>query len=132
VNLLDAAADHHLDQTIHGRGGNGLGPHLAPVAKNGDAIANLEHFVEAVGDKEYRDAAFGQTPHNREQGTHLFVGQCRGWLVENQDFDVLGKRLRDFDDLPFARGQLSHAGVRSSRPSARTGFLRCRTSRRGQ
>jgi hypothetical protein len=38
--------------------------------------------------------------------------RCRGRLVENQDFDVLGKRLRDFDEPPFARGQLSHAGVR--------------------
>ena len=78
---------------------DGLGRDVLAVAQHRDAVAELEHLVEAVADEQDRHARRGEAPHLAEQAPDL-VGRQRGRrLVHDQHPDVTGHRLGDLDGL---------------------------------
>ncbi|WP_330449761.1 hypothetical protein FLP41_05925 [Paracoccus marcusii] len=46
--VLDAAADHHLDQAVDGDVGDIGAADIFAVAQHGDAVADLEDLVQVV------------------------------------------------------------------------------------
>ena len=58
--LVDAedhvAPDHHARQRLLGRAGARDGAHRLAAAQNGDAVGDLKHLAELVGDEDDRGA----------------------------------------------------------------------------
>jgi hypothetical protein len=63
--------------------------HPVAVAQDGDAVADREHLVEAMGDVDDRLAGPGEAPHGLEQHVDLVAGQRRGGLVEDEHASFL-------------------------------------------
>src|ERR687897_2839835 len=54
--LRSGAADHHANDAVDGEArGSGLAAEPA-IAQDGDAVADLKHFGETMGDKDRADA----------------------------------------------------------------------------
>ena len=92
VNLhKDFTPDHHARQfTLVGLGGVDRAD-LAGVAHHGDAVGNLDDFLELVRDEDDGLAAINQVADGREQVLRLAGRQHGGRLVEDQD---LGAAVR--------------------------------------
>ncbi len=93
-------------------GDRGVG-HPAPVAENGDAVADLHQLLEAVRDVDDGHAPLHQVADHAEERGDLHRAQRRGGLVHDQDPHVLDEGPGDLDDLLQAQGQPPHerAGI---------------------
>ena len=70
----DRAADHHLGQLRLGRRLRvALADHLAG-AQHVDAVGDLDHLVQLVGDEHQRLAGVAQRPHDAEEFRRLPAG----------------------------------------------------------
>jgi len=104
---------HHLSgQLSRRRLGGDDGAHRASVAERGDAVGDLHHLVQLVGDEDHRASVVGHPPHGGEEGVRLLRGQHGGRLVEDQDLGLPVERLEDLDALLLAHRQLPHVGER--------------------
>jgi len=99
------AADHELDEfgaidLSHGAGGD-----VAAVAKDGDAVADFEDFIEAVGDVDDAGAGGAQVGNDAEETLGFALGEGGGGFVEDEDFGVRTDGLGDLDDLLFRHAE---------------------------
>ena len=72
---------------------------VAPVAHDHDALGNLQHFVELVGDKEKGNAALLQFVDDGKKRPDLALGEGAGRLIHDDELRVLAQRLGDRDQL---------------------------------
>ena len=96
---LDAPADHHLHQPIIIDLRGQAGADQFPVAKDGDAVANLEYFFEVVRNEDDCHALTAQLKHDLEQMFGLGRRQRGGRLVEHENAGIKRQRLGDFHEL---------------------------------
>ena len=101
----EVPADHVLDRLCLRHLGDGPAGDEAAVAKDGDAVGDLEDFLEAVADEEHRDPGRGQQADLLEELADLVGGERRGRLVHDQHADVERERLRDLDGLLLRDGE---------------------------
>ena len=89
VQRLDPAADHGRDQRVVVEVGHrARRAHLA-VAQHGDAVADLEHLLEPVGDVEHRHARpRAARPISCSSACRLLAGQRGRRLVEDDHAGV--------------------------------------------
>ena len=87
-----------------------LGHHL-PLAHDGDAVGDLDHFRQLVRDEDDAHAARRHGAERREQAFGLLRRQRRRRLVEHQDAGAAHQRLGDLDALLLADGKLAHQPV---------------------
>jgi hypothetical protein len=106
VELAEITAEDELDQpTLVELVRRTAGDELS-VAQDGDAIAELEHFREAVADEEHGRAGCRDATDRVEQLADLAFGQRDRRLIENEHtggarrLDVL-ERSHDPDDGPL-------------------------------
>ena len=100
--VLDPAADHHVDEIVLAHVGNVSGRDIGAVAQHRDPVGEHEDLLEAVADVDDADAALAQQADDAEQAHDVRLGQRRGRLVHDQDAGVLRERLGDLDPLPVA------------------------------
>jgi hypothetical protein len=81
-----------------------------PVAQNGDIISDGEQLLHFMGDVNDRHAVGFEVGDDSKERFSLGGCQGRGWLVHDQDANIMGKRFRDFDDLLLANAKVSHQG----------------------
>ncbi len=120
---LQAAADHQPVQPVHvGLGRRQLGDDGA-VLHDVDAVAQLQHLVEAVRDEDERGARL-QRADALEQDVDVGALQHRGRLVEQDDEMALRlllerQRLGQLDHLAGGEAEVgrAQARVRSSSPT---------------
>jgi len=111
IGGVDLATDHQRDEFCHPRIRRGHGRHLAPVAQNGDPVAELEHLVQPMRDVYDRHTLTPQPAHDLEQALDLPPGQRRGGLVHHQDPCVLRQRLGDLDHLLLCDPEAVHRSM---------------------
>ena len=86
-------------------------PILRGVAHHGDAVGNLDHFLQLVRDEYDRLAAIDQVADGREQVLR-FAGRQHGRrLVQDEDLGAAIERLEDLDALAHADRDIGDAGV---------------------
>ena len=96
---LELTADHHPDQLeLRDVLGEAFTDELA-VAKDREAIADLEDLVEEVRDEHDGDTLAAQGPHDLEQLGDLVGVQAGRGLVEDQDLAVHVDRAGDGHEL---------------------------------
>ena len=90
---IDAAPGHRAHDVARGgvRGDHAVDD--AAVAQHGDAVGDRHHFVQLVGDEQYRAPLGGEVAHDREQAVALLRRQHGGRLVEDEDARVAIERL---------------------------------------
>ncbi len=99
---LHRAADHHGGELFFVRlSRRRRADHLA-AAQDRDAIGDLQHLVELVGDEDHRGAEVLQRADHPEQLVGLLRGQDRGRLVEDEEVRLAIQRLDDLDPLTHA------------------------------
>ena len=86
--VLDAASRHQLGQAMIVDLGCGKGADLAPVAQHGDALGDLDHFLQPMTDEHDRHAQFLQAADDRQQQVDLMPRQRRCRLVHEQQARV--------------------------------------------
>ena len=77
------APDHQADQLFDVGLRHRAGAGKAAVLENGEAIAELENFVQTVGNVNNAHAAVFKLPHHAVQAFHLAVAQRGGRFVHN-------------------------------------------------
>ena len=98
----DAGVVHAL--VVRGAGGD-----VAPVAKDGESVGELEHLVESVGDVDDRNAPLAQHADMLEQDVDLAAGEDGGGLVEHENGHVfLRQGAQDGDALPLDGAEFAH------------------------
>ena len=98
LELVERLADDQRNQFLRGGVGDQPFADQRPVAQHGDAIGDLEHFVETMRDIDHADAARLQRPQGVEQPVHLVGGQRGRRLVEHQHVGLHAERARDRDE----------------------------------
>ncbi len=99
LELGEFAAEHLGNERTAGEvAREGLSDEFA-VAQDGDAVGDLEHLVEEVGDEEDGDAAIAQIAHDAEQLFDLAAIEARGGLVEDEHAGVDDHGAADGDEL---------------------------------
>ena len=102
------AADHLLDEEVVREGLDGARAHVAPIAQDGDFVADVEHLIHLVGDVDDRDAPVPERADDVVQIRHLGLGDGRGGLVHDDEARLVGDRLGDLDQLGVGDGELHH------------------------
>ena len=95
AHITDHGADHEGKRDLRCLGGGSD----APVLQDRDAIDQLYHLVETVGDVENGAALRLQTSEKIVQARDLADAEGRRRLVENDHRGVGGERLGDLHDL---------------------------------
>ena len=107
---LDGAAHHHRGEFGVGRCGRGLADHL-PETDDGDAVGDLPHLAELVGDEHDGRPTVAQLTHDRHQFVGLLRCQHRRRFVEDQDARIPRQRLDDLDPLLDADREILDQGI---------------------
>ncbi len=84
------------------------------VAHHRDAVGELQHVPEDVGDVDHRAALAAQEADHLEEPAGLARGERGGGLVEDDEIGLAVERLGDLDELAFAGGELAHRGARAA------------------
>ncbi len=105
-------ADHELDDLGHRDVGHVAGGDPRPIAQDGDAVADLHHLVEVMGDEEDADAAPGELADDAEELVGLTRRKGRSGLVEDEHARVGEQRPRNLHQLHLGDAQVLHGRVR--------------------
>ena len=105
------AADHERNQLILRQILGTVGGNVFAVAVDGDVIGNTENLIHLVGDVNNGDVLRLQLGDDAEQVLNLRVGQRRRRFVHDDNFAVIGNRLRDLDHLHFRDRKVAHLCV---------------------
>ncbi len=98
---LDGATDHELGELGVRRGRRRFAHDLAE-ADDGDAVGDLAHLAQLVGDEDDRGARLLELAHDAHQLVGLLRGEHGGRLVEDEHPRVARERLDDLDALLHA------------------------------
>ena len=71
------------------------------VAQHGDAIGDLQRFLERVRNENDAGATLPQRVQEMEEMLHLLGRKRSGRLVENEDLGVVPNGADDLDHLPL-------------------------------
>ncbi|OIQ89529.1 hypothetical protein GALL_286070 [mine drainage metagenome] len=82
------------------------------VADHRRGVCDRRDLVELVRDDDRGDALALEAAHQVKQVGAVLVVERRGGLVEDQQLDALGQRLRDLDQLLLADADVHDLGVR--------------------
>ena len=93
------AANHLLDEALRRGGGDGLGGDVAAVAQDGDGVAELENFLEAVGDVDNGEAAGLEGADEAEEFARFAEGEGTGRFVHDDDARAGADGRGDLDKL---------------------------------
>ena len=102
-------ADDQVDELLWRRVGDVAHADRASVAEHDDAVGDLEHLVEAVGDVDHADAALAKLAQHREQVADVLRGQARRRFVEHEEVALDGERPGDRDHRLLRPGQAPDA-----------------------
>ena len=72
-----------------------------------DAVGDLQHFGQLVGDEDHRAPLLDQRADRRRTARHFLRREHGGRLVEDQDARIAVERLEDLDALLLADRQLA-------------------------
>ena len=108
---LDSAPDHEFGELGVRRGRRGFADDLAEP-DDGDAVGDLAHLAQLVGDEHDRGARLLELAHDAHELVGLLRGQHRGRLVEDEHACVARQSLDDLDPLLHADGEILDKGVR--------------------
>ena len=111
VIVANFPADHLLYQLVHGGVLQLGGADVPAVPEHGHPVADAVDLLHAVGDVEDAHVALEQLVHHAEELLNFVGGQGGGGLVHDEHLGVVGDRLGDLHDLPFAHAQVEHQGV---------------------
>ena len=106
--LVEWAADHHANQFLARGGFDRYVTGVGAIAQHGDAIADVQHLLQAVGDEDDGYAAIAQLADDVEERLHLGFAQCRGRLVHDEHAHVTRDRLGNLDHLLLGNGERAH------------------------
>ena len=84
---------------------------MAAVAQHGDAVGEVHHLLDAVGDVDDADALGGELADDAEEALAFGRGEGGGGLVHDEDAGVEREGLGDLDELLLAHAQAGDAGV---------------------
>ena len=106
-HLFEPAAEQVLDQLVDVQR---FDPHrleAAAVAEDRDAVCDLEHFAQPVGDVDDRAPFARQVAHHQLDLLDLDVRQRRRRLVEDEDARIARQQPRDLDQLLLRHRQVA-------------------------
>ena len=106
------APDHQADQLFDVGLRHRAGAGEAAVLENGEAVAELENLVQAVGDIDNAHATVFKLAHHAVQAFHLAVAQRGGGFVHNDEPGVEGQRPGDLHHLLLGHAQAGDRGGR--------------------
>ncbi len=103
---------HHRSRDLHGRrvARRHAGDRFA-VPHDGDAIGDVDHFVELVRDEDDRAAPLTESAQDAPELLHLRRREHRRGLVENEETRAAEQRLEDLHPLRFTDGEIAHEAV---------------------
>ena len=105
-------AAHHVADQLGAVGVLGIqGGDVFTVTEDGDAVGQLKHLVQTVGDKDDGNALFSQLPHDAEQNVHFCQRQGSRGFVKDQHAAVLGHGFCDLHDLHTTGSQVTHQRI---------------------
>ena len=106
------AVDHPRGYLAHVRFGGFCLLDDAPVAQHYQLVAQVDYFLEAVGDEDYRDALLRELAQRRDEDGRLALGEDRGRLVEDEQPCLAPVYLaRYFRKLLVSDGHLAYQRV---------------------
>jgi hypothetical protein len=105
VDLLDRAIDHQRDEIGLVRFADAARAHQRAVAQDRHAIAELEHFLEAMADVDDGHAVRLEAADQLEQGGGFLTREIRGRLVEDQKCGAAPLGARGRHQLLLADGE---------------------------
>ena len=110
-DVVDGAADHHLDDgVLRGVGQKPLAHHLA-VAEDGVAVGDAENLIELVADEEDRLALALQEFDEQKELLDLLGRECGGRLVHDDDLRVDRHGARDRDEVLVGDAEVAQPRV---------------------
>ena len=108
----DVAPDHHArEHRLVGAGGVDR-PDALAAAQHRDAVGDLQHLGQLVGDEDDGRAARLQLSEDAHELARLLRGQHGRRLVEHEHPRAAVQRPEDLDALLHAHGDVLDAGVR--------------------
>ena len=111
VLIDDIPADHVADQLVFGRPCDIQRCNILSVAHDGGRIADLEDFLQTVGDIDDRYALPLQCPDDLHQNLGLLLRQSRSRLVQDQKLCIFLDGTKNLDDLLPSDAQRTHRAL---------------------
>src|SRR3982074_3244112 len=111
IHVAERTPEHQFDQLVACDVAHLPGGDMLTVAQDGDGVAEIEHFAQAVADIEYRMSPRLERFQHVENACNLGIRQGRGRLVEDQETCVAGEKPCDFDELLLADAERTRGGV---------------------
>ncbi|CRH93090.1 Uncharacterised protein [Chlamydia trachomatis] len=122
------ATDHLGDDFVFGDAFGAVHVDVADglaVTDDRRGIGDLADLSQLMGDDDHGDALFAELTHQLKQVLRVIVVECCGRLVQDQELNVLGQCLCDFNELLLANAQVDDARVRVDiQPNLVEQFLR--------
>ena len=106
VDIVERAADHHVDELRLGTVLRVDRADAFAVAQDRDAVADLKQLAQTVGNEDDRHALIAQIPDDVHEDLGLAVRQRGGRLVHDDQLRVGGQGLRHLHHLPLRDGQI--------------------------
>jgi hypothetical protein len=104
----ELAPDHEPDDAVHARLRDPAAADETAIAQYRVAVADLEHFLEAVGDENRRYAMALEAADDGEELFHLGPAQGAGWLVHDDELRLHRQRAGDLDHLLLGNREVAH------------------------
>ena len=116
VVFHDDLAQHQLDQLFAGGDfAARLGAHHLAVAQHGHVVADLEDFIQAVGDIDDCDALLLQIGDDLKKTAHLLRRERGRRFIHDNDIRLAGQRFGDLHDLALGDAQILDQALRVDR-----------------
>ena len=106
VDIVERAADHHVDELRLGAVLRVDRADAFAVAQDRDAVTDLKQLAQTVGNEDDRHALIAQIPDDVHEDLGLAVRQRGGRLVHDDQLRVGGQGLRHLHHLPLRDGQI--------------------------
>ena len=114
IEHVDGPAHHILRDGGHRQIPVGvfIGTDNGAVADHRDAVGNLNHLVQEVGDIDDADAFFRDSPGQFQHLCRILHIEHGGGLVHDQDLGLDGKRLQNLHELLIGHRHVLDFGVK--------------------
>ncbi len=104
--------DHHVDHGLFGCLRPVDGAHISPVTENRNAVGDVQHLVNFVGNIDDGDAPGLERFDDLEEALGFRIGQGRIGFIHDDELGIGGDGPGDFDHLALRDGQIPHERIR--------------------
>ncbi|MPM03026.1 hypothetical protein SDC9_49285 [bioreactor metagenome] len=112
IELVDRAADHHIDDLVLGTLLDLSFADILSVTEDGVIVTDGKNFIKFMGDEQNCFPALLEGADNAEEIFNLTSCEGAGRLIHDDQFGIEGERLGNLNHVPFGNAEVLDQRIR--------------------